>query len=301
MNSESNPANKPVSNNYLFVDLETGGLYPTKHSILQVAAVITDLDFNIQGHFMSYVKPHPELEVTEQALAINKLTWENLEKAPPEKTVAAALHNFANLFAEKGRFAGYNCQFDLEFLSLMWQRHNIDVVPYHVPWLDIYTTAKSRLANIGLPNFKLVSVANHFGLNTDGAHDAIQDLFMTIQIAKYLKAMSQDLGGERGLDIETARFTITEYTSLQRISLSDISENMDSATDITVIESDLGEALLTENKSLTNSTIVKKSKKLESALSAGAELEAKIEQLKIAKLAIKGDLNQLIDAPTENQ
>src|SRR5471030_1182057 len=94
---------------YLFVDLETGGLYPNKHSILQIAAVMTDLDFKIQGYFMSYLKPHPELEVSKEALAINQINWEDLQNAPGESAVASALHQFGALGNHKARFAGYNC------------------------------------------------------------------------------------------------------------------------------------------------------------------------------------------------
>lgn len=196
---------------YLFVDLETGGLYPTKHSILQIAAVITDLDFKTQGYFMSYLKPHPELEVTEYALSINQLNWDDLQNAPGEASVVAALHHFALLRGHKGRFAGYNCQFDLEFLALMWERQNYIAAPYQVPWLDIYTCAKSKLgSNSGLPNFKLASVADYFGINTAGAHDALQDLFMTIEIAKQLKTMpiSEDKEGSGNLD--TVRFSVQQ-------------------------------------------------------------------------------------------
>jgi len=208
MNLEGNQESKQKHQNYLFIDLETGGLYPKQHCILQVAAVITDLNFKIQGYFMSYVKPHPELEVTKEALAINQLVWEDLQRAPQENTVASALHNFASLVGHAGRFAGYNCQFDLEFLSLMWQRHNIATVPYQVPWLDIYTASKSILGNnLGLPNFKLASVANYFGVNAAGAHDALEDLFMTIEIARRLKAMMEKENGESRIELETAKFS----------------------------------------------------------------------------------------------
>jgi DNA polymerase III epsilon subunit-like protein len=196
---------------YLFVDLETGGLYPTKHSILQIAAVITDLDFKTQGYFMSYLKPHPELEVTEFALAINQLNWDDLQNAPLEDSVVVALHHFALLRGQKGRFAGYNCKFDLEFLALMWERQNNIAAPYHVPWLDIYTCAKSKLgSNSGLPNFKLASVADFFGINTAGAHDALQDLFMTIEIAKQLKSMPEAEEKNGGADLQTAKFSIQQ-------------------------------------------------------------------------------------------
>src|ERR1700722_897659 len=123
---------------YLFVDLETGGLYPDKHAVLQVAAVITDFNFNIKGQFMSYIQPHPELEVTPEALKINQLSLEVLTFAPPEKTVVLALSHFLRMVGVAPRFAGYNCQFDLEFLAGMWQRHDLLPAHYQVPWLDIY-------------------------------------------------------------------------------------------------------------------------------------------------------------------
>lgn len=203
-----------IHNHYLFVDLETGGLYPKQHSILQVAAVLTDLDFNTHGYFMSYIKPHPELTVTKEALAINQLDWDYLQNAPEESFVAAALQQFALLRGKKGRFAGYNCQFDLEFLTSMWKRQSIEndtSVPYHVPWLDIYTCAKSKLGNnSGLPNFKLASVASYFGINTSGAHDALQDLFMTIEIAKQLKALPDREEATINNNLATAKFSIRE-------------------------------------------------------------------------------------------
>ena len=209
MNEQNKQDLKQMHNNYLFIDLETGGLYANQHSILQVAAVFTDLDFKIQGYFMSYVKPHPELKVTKEALLINQLNWDELNNAPQESAIALALHHFASMVGQKGRFAGYNCQFDLEFLSLMWKRHNIESIPYEVPWLDIYAAAKSKLGNnAGLPNFKLGSVANHFGINTAGAHDALQDLFMTIEIAKLLKSMPDRQEKDKFTDTATAKFSL---------------------------------------------------------------------------------------------
>jgi DNA polymerase III epsilon subunit-like protein len=81
-------------------------------------------------------------------------------------------------------------------------------MPYQVPWLDIWAAAKSKLGNnAGLPNFKLGSVAKHFGIDATKAHDALEDLFMTIEIAKELKAMPDRADKDRNLDVEAARFS----------------------------------------------------------------------------------------------
>ena len=92
---------------------------------------------------MSYIQPHPELEVTAEALRINLIKplkfW---SFAPTEKAVALALSHFLRMIGGAPRFAGYNCQFDLEFLAGMWQRHDLLPAHYQVPWLDIYAVAK---------------------------------------------------------------------------------------------------------------------------------------------------------------
>jgi exonuclease I len=175
---------------YIFIDLETGGLEPARHAILQVAAVITDLDLKIRGHFMSYIRPSAELEITEEALAINQLCRDELELAPLESAVALALKHFADTSGPSTRFGGYNCKFDLEFLDEMWKRHNLLPAPYAVPWLDIYAVTKTKFSyEAGLPNFKLTTIADHLGISSHGAHDASADLIMTIEVARRLRQL----------------------------------------------------------------------------------------------------------------
>lgn len=128
------------------------------------------------------------------------------------------MHHFSLLNRRKGRFAGYNCQFDLEFLALMWKRQDTIDMPYQVPWLDIYACAKSKLGNnSGLANFKLASVADFFGINVAGAHDALQDLFMTIEIAKQLKAMPVHADKAESGELETAKFSIQQPDLLVQV------------------------------------------------------------------------------------
>jgi len=190
---------------YLFVDLETGGLNAERHSILQVAAVITDLNLKVNGYFMTYVKPHTNLETTAEALVINQLNLQELALAPEEFQVVQALSHFASLGGQRPRFAGYNCKFDLLFLDEMWKRHGNLAPPYRVPWLDVLDVLKIK-AEIDPPlaNFKLATVANHLGIDTRAAHDAGADLMITIEVAQRLKAMPDRNNG--AVVLETARF-----------------------------------------------------------------------------------------------
>lgn len=195
-----------VSSHYLFVDLETGGLTPDRHSILQVAAVLTDQNLCVQSYFMSYVKPHPSLVVSAEALSINQLKLEELEMAPDENLVAQALSNFACLTSGKPRFAGYNCKFDLQFLDELWKRQSVDVPPYKVPWLDVLDVARIKPDfDAQLANFKLATLAEHLGIDNRSVHDALADLIITIEVAKRLKLMPYRDGATI---LETAKFWI---------------------------------------------------------------------------------------------
>jgi exonuclease I len=191
---------------YLFVDLETGGLTPDRHSILQVAAVLTDQNLCVQSYFMSYVKPHPSLIVTPEALSINQLKLEELEMAPDEALVAQALNNFASLTSSKPRFAGYNCKFDLQFLDELWKRQGVTAPPYKVPWLDVLDVVRIKPDfDAQLANFKLATLAQHMGIDSKSVHDALADLIITIEVAKRLKVMPYREGV---MILETAKFSI---------------------------------------------------------------------------------------------
>lgn len=182
--------NSPRPTAYIFVDLETGGLDSLKHPILQIAAVITDLDLKIRGHFMSYVRSQANLEITEEALTINRLSRSDIEAAPLESQVALALKHFTDTSGGPARFAGYNCKFDLEFLDEMWKRYDLLPAPYMVPWLDIYSVTKTKFGyDSGLANLQLTTVATHLGISSLGAHDASADLIMTIEVARQLRKL----------------------------------------------------------------------------------------------------------------
>lgn len=203
MSENQEQQNCEPANNYLFVDLETGGLNPERHSILQLAAVLTDENLKVRGYFMTYVRPHPSLEVTAEALAINQIKVEDLWDAPDETQVAQAFSNFANLVNPKPRFAGFNCKFDLLFLDEFLRRQDSSMPPYRVPWLDVLDVAKIKPEfESAIANFKLATIAEHLGIDTSGAHDAGADLMITIEVAKRLKAMPD----RNGTVLETAKF-----------------------------------------------------------------------------------------------
>lgn len=192
----------------LWCDLETTGLEENKHGIIQIAAVLTDCQFNVISYFQTLVKPWEDCEITDEALSINKKTRAQIEAAPDELWGWEALCAIGRLPLWQARFAGFNCEFDLKFLwelrERVSKRPDADPpydVPYVVPWLCMFKEAKNALPD--LPKRKcdrpycnscktgkdhthrLVDVCEHFGIKIY-AHDAMGDLKATIAIAKLL-------------------------------------------------------------------------------------------------------------------
>lgn len=172
----------------IWCDLETGGLFPHANPILQIACVVTDFDLNeISPWWVTKVKPTQGLEISEEALRINKIDIDSLSECPDEEFVAGSFTAIADHF-KGAKFAGFKCAFDWSFLASCIARNNYEVVKTLAPHYDVHRIAKDRIS--GLKNYKLTTIAAHFGVDTTGAHEARKDLEMTIEVAKRLKGLS---------------------------------------------------------------------------------------------------------------
>lgn len=170
---------------YIFCDLETGGTKYWENPIIQIAGIATSDNFIIEDTFETLVKPDPEMIIHDEALAVNGLTRAQLEAAPEEKDAVLAFLQFCSKFKDY-RFCGFYCSFDLGFLDYTYKKLDIRKlisVDYLLPALDIHRVAKKKLE---LESYKLVNVAGHFGYKSSAAHDALVDLFLTVQAARQL-------------------------------------------------------------------------------------------------------------------
>lgn len=173
---------------YAWVDTETGGTDPRQNPIVQIALIVTDLDLKIKTFWSTLVKPlDTSLKIEDGALAINHLTREQIERDGVDEasamTVFAALCNcYPGLI-----FAGYNAPFDVGFVNASLDRCGISQ-PYLIPWYDTLPLARKKLGR-ATPNHKLVTVAKHFGIDIENAHDALVDIHATIRVERALRRM----------------------------------------------------------------------------------------------------------------
>ncbi|RWX57199.1 exodeoxyribonuclease I [Photobacterium chitinilyticum] len=195
-----NKTNEPT---LFWLDYETFGATPSTDRPCQFAGVRTDMDLNIIGEpLVIYCKPPVDYLPSPEACLITGITpQEAHEKGLPEPEFIAQIH--AELSKPNTCVIGYNnVRFDDEVTRYTLYRNFFD--PYAWAWqngnsrwdlLDIMRTCYAlRPEGVnwpdnedGLPSFKLehLSVAN--GIEHANAHDAMADVYATIELAKILK------------------------------------------------------------------------------------------------------------------
>ena len=126
----------------IFLDIETTGLDPVQHRVLEIAFQVIDLRSGKQ--LASFHKPicQPQ-EVWDLAdpvsLKINGFTWEEVQKGTPqEKASAEILEKFISLDIRRGKalFICQNPAFDRAFFAQLINVYTQEELkwPYH--WLD---------------------------------------------------------------------------------------------------------------------------------------------------------------------
>ena len=173
----------------LWLDTETTGTDPERHGIVQLAGSI-DVNDEERLSFNFKVRPFPEDEICDEAIAVHGITREAMAKLTPPQQVHRELverfSRFVNRYdkTDKMFFAGYNAQFDLNFMH-GWFRKCGD--PYFGSWvwwpaIDVSVLAMERLKarRAELKNFKLWTVLEFMNICPDGElHDALTDIRLT--------------------------------------------------------------------------------------------------------------------------
>jgi DNA polymerase III epsilon subunit-like protein len=181
----------------VFFDTETGGLKP-EHPTIQLAAIAVGPDRKELETFerkiaFDVAKADPE------ALAMNHFDPAAWKDAPSERKVVEEFgaflkrHSCIELVSQRtgnpykvARVGGHNIAgFDLERVAAMFKRHG-QFFP-----VDFRTALDTRYGAVWFfegrteqpKNFKLTALAEHFGIPTEGAHEALFDVRLSIALA----------------------------------------------------------------------------------------------------------------------
>jgi len=166
-----------------FFDTETSGLDPDRNDILSLSYII-EINGSIRKRDTLYIQPFNWDALDPGALMVNGFTVEKLltfhEPHYAHAALLDVLSRYVDKFDPQDKFypVAYNVKFDMGFLSSFFKKCDD---PYFGSWFngkDLDPLQMLRyldyLGVTALPDYKLVTVAQHFGF-PHKAHDAESD------------------------------------------------------------------------------------------------------------------------------
>ncbi len=166
-----------------FIDVETTGLDPAVHAVIEVAVLKIDADsLAVLDSFESKVKPHADAVIDPEAASINGYSPEAWADAPEADQVLPRVLDLLR----GATVAGHNPSFDLAFLKAALARAGLPSpeVDYHL--VDTASLAWPRFIKGEVASRSLKDLCRHFGVPNDGAHRAKADVERAFKVYRYL-------------------------------------------------------------------------------------------------------------------
>ena len=167
---------KKLPKTYIVVDLETTGLSATDHDIIEIGAIRVK-DMVIEDNFLSLVKPGKEIPPSIEALTgITDLLLEKEGKALED-----VLSRFID-FVSDWPIVTHNADFDYAFLRNACKNYNLPLFANRC----INTLPIARKMINGVPNYRLPTLLNYFGIEIAVKHRAMEDCLALNELYKKL-------------------------------------------------------------------------------------------------------------------
>lgn len=191
--SISKKSNKERLGNFVVIDTETTGLYPSKSEIVEISA--------IRFRYWEPVEKFSTLcsakkGISEDAARINGITAEMVEGKPLFGQVAASLQDFIG----KDNLIGHNLEFDLKFIV----KYGVDLAAEKRKYFDTLDIAQRTIkkqkqkwdkelccyfpaeGDYGIENHKLDTLCRWYGIAHPDAHRALADCYATALVFEKL-------------------------------------------------------------------------------------------------------------------
>lgn len=185
----------------LFFDLETTGLDYNKCAIIQIAAIVAEVDIKNKINAIDAInlkmKPRSDKFIDSHALEVNKFSLEEIMLWKDDHEAYLQFIEFLSKYVDKFNkidkfyLVGYNnIKFDFDFLK-QWFKDNGD--KYLMSWwwpnqIDVMSEATRYLIQYRpiMNNFKLLNVAKVLEIPFDEnlLHDGLYDVKLTYKIFK---------------------------------------------------------------------------------------------------------------------
>ncbi|MCP5509364.1 MAG: DUF3820 family protein [Chlamydiales bacterium] len=163
---------------FVCVDCEATGLDPKNDRIIEVAGI----DFTLDGTIATYESLiDPEIPIPAASTDIHNIT-DNMITGKPK--IADELEGILN-FIGQGPLIGHSIGYDIELLANAASRANI---PHHLHTIPVIDTLRLARLYGESPSNSLEALRKHFNITAEGAHRAMSDVIVNIQVFKHLVA-----------------------------------------------------------------------------------------------------------------
>ena len=159
------PQQNPEGWGLAIIDVETTGLDPNYHELIDIGAIYTSLDGEVLGEFFVRVYPQYPERAGEVARAINgfdEVRWQSLEALSPAQA-AKSFREFHQALARDKRFilTAYNAPFDRAFIDAFLKRQGLSYSDFYTYFvLDL----PSMAFGLGITSLVNDDVADALGI-----------------------------------------------------------------------------------------------------------------------------------------
>ena len=186
---------------YLWIDLETTGLDPVRHGVIQIAGIV-EIDGEIKEEFNFKVRPFKGDGVSLDSIMAHGISIEEMKSYKPPNEIYRKLTKLLSKYvqvydkSDKFHLLGYNAKFDYDFLRKWFEKNHDTYMGSYIwfPPLDIMNLACFYLSTerATIKNFKLDSVARAVGLKPKEGllHDASYDIRLTRDLYQALRSLN---------------------------------------------------------------------------------------------------------------
>ncbi len=164
------------SQTFVCIDCEATGLDTSKDRIVEIAAVAFTFDA-LLNKFETLVDP--ECEIPKESIAVHHITQEMIVGKPKIQDVLAEVLDIIEGYP----IIGHGIRFDIDIIDAAAKQYNI---PCRIQQnLCIDTVRLARLYGES-PSNSLEQLRLHFNIEEEGAHRAMNDVLVNIQVFKRL-------------------------------------------------------------------------------------------------------------------
>ncbi len=170
----------PVSaQRFAVVDVETSGLKPARHHVLQVGVVVVDGSGAVLDRWSSLLAPRFRWWFRVGPTALHGIRRRDVRSAPPAPQVLQQLA----VRLEGSRFVAHNAEFDLAFLRKASVAAGV-ALPLHDP---LCTLRLSRQLDPERQlSHRLTDLCARYGIHLARPHDALADADATAAVLPHL-------------------------------------------------------------------------------------------------------------------